>query len=1145
MEFQILGPLEVRDNGQAVAIGGGKQRALLALLLLRPNEVVSNDTLIDELWHGEPPDTARKALQVHVSNLRKALGDDRIVTQAPGYRLRLEPGELDLERFETLRGEGGAEGLRRALALWRGAPLADFAYEPFAQAERARLEELRLTTIEQRIEADLRLGRHADLVSELEGLVGAEPLRERPRAQLMLALYRCGRQADALETYQAARRVLVDQLGIEPGRTLQELEREILRQEPALDWIAPKEAVSPPEAGAAAPRAAGMFVGRERELVRGRGALDQALAGRGRLVLISGEPGIGKSRFAEELTGPAAALGAAVLIGRCWEAGGAPPYWPWTQALRTYVRRCDPKVLQAQLGSGAADVANVVPDIRTVLTDVREPGPSESEGARFRLFESVAGFLERASREQPLVLCLDDLHAADAPSLLLLQFLAPELERTRMLIVGAYRDLDPTISDQLASTLAEVSRLDSTERIALGGLSEAEVLRVVELSAGIHPPESLGVRLHADTEGNPLFVGELVRLFGAEGRLEDPGTRIAVPDTVREVIDRRLRRLSSECRRVLTLASIVGREFGLVALERVADYTGIDKLLEVLDEAIEARVISEVPGALGRLRFAHALIRDTLYSDLPATQRVRLHRRVAAVLAELYAADLEPHLTELAHHYVAAIPAVDAAVAVDYARRAGDRALSLLAYEEAARLYETALGAGPTDEGARCELLLSLGEAEIRAGNNSAAKTTFLEAADVARTLGLTREFARAAAGYGGRIVWVRAGSDERLVPLLEEALAALGEDDVELRVRLLSRLAGALRDEPSRDRRDALSKEAVALARGVGNPGALAYALDGRVAAILAPDTVSELFALATEQREVAERCGNMELVVGAGSWRVMAQLLVGDVPGAEADLATATRLAEELKQPVHEWRVRCERAMMEIAAGRFTEAEKLSEQALALGEGALHGAAIPMHRLQRYTLAELRGGLEDVEPTIRDLVDEHPARPVFRCTLAYVHARLGRLPDARRAFDELSADAFAVLPFDQEWLVGMSFLAETCSLLGDVERAVELYALLSPYAQLNAVDLAEVFRGSVSRYLGLLAALMQRWDDASSHFVYALELNERMGARPWLALTQYDYGRMLLARGQAGDRERAQELLDTALATYRELGMAVPSSA
>ena len=1140
MEFQILGPLEVRRDGEPIALGGAKQRALLGLLLLHRNEAISSDRLIDALWQGSPPETAGKALQVYVSQLRKALGPSRIVTRPPGYALLLEPGELDLERFEALRSGGDAEGLREALALWHGPPLADLAYAAFAQAEIGRLEELRLTALEQRFEADLALGRHAELVSELEALVASEPLRERLRGQLMLALYRCGRQAEALEAYQAARRVLVDELGIEPGRPLQQLEGAILRQEPSLDWAPPRKSSEPAEQ--ATPRPAGVSIGREPELGECLAALDDALAGRGRLLLLAGEPGIGKSRLAEEVAGRARERGAHVLAGRCWEAGGAPPYWPWTQALE-YVRDCEPRDLRARLGSGAADVAQVVPELRTVLDGVPEPPSSESEVARFRLFEAVAAFLERASQTQPLVISLDDLHAADAPSLLLLQFVAGELQRARILIVGTYRDVDPAVPDQLAATLAEIGRFDSVRRVALGGLSEAEVYRFVELSTGVTPAAGFGAALHSSTEGNPLFVGEVVRLLTAEGRLDDPAPRITVPDSVREVIGRRLRHLSNECRRVLTLASVLGREFGLVALERVADYTGIDRLLEVFDEAVAARVVGEVPGALGRLRFAHSLIRDTLYSELPATHRARLHRRVAEVLEALYAADLEPHLAELAHHYVAAIPAVDPAAAVEYARRAGDRAEAVLAYEEAARLYGTALEAldlaGPSDEATRSELLLSLGEAEARAGNMPAAKKAFLDAAGIARRLSLPRELARAAAGYGGRIVWGRAGDDERLVPLLEEGLAALPEDDVELRARLLARLAGALRDDHSRDRRDRLSREAVELARRTGNPAALAYALDGRAAAIIAPDTVAECLALGSELSEVAERSGDTERVVAGHSWRISSQLQVGDVRGAEVELAAVTRIAGELRQPDRLWEVSSLRAMMALGAGRLAEAQELVLEAFALGEHVHPDGAIPVHRLQRYTLCDFRGGLDEVEPAIRDLVAEYPARLVFRCVLAHLQARLGRLPEAKDALDDLAGDDFSVLPFDQEWLFGMSLLAETASLLGDTDAAAVLHGLLLPWAALNVVDQSEGIRGSVSRYLGLLATTLGRFEEAHSHFEDALAMNERMGARPWLAQTQEGYARMLVARGGPGDGERADELLGEALATYRELGM------
>jgi DNA-binding SARP family transcriptional activator len=323
MEFRILGPLEVAVDGRALDLGGHKQRTLLALLLLQANRVVSSDRLIDALWEEDPPETAPKALQVHVSQLRKLVGRDRLETRAPGYRLRVEPDELDLAHFERLQEEGRLDD---ALALWRGQPLADFAYQRFAEAEIARLEELRLACLEERIERDLAGGRHAELAGELDALVREHPLRERLRGQLMLALYRSGRQAGALDAYQAARAALVDELGIEPGRELRELHQAILEQSAALDLVADVETGPEPDGG--------FLVGREAELDELEAGLGDAFAGRGGLFLLFGEPGIGKSRLAEEVASRARARGAVVVVGRCWEAGGAPAYWPWVQAMR-------------------------------------------------------------------------------------------------------------------------------------------------------------------------------------------------------------------------------------------------------------------------------------------------------------------------------------------------------------------------------------------------------------------------------------------------------------------------------------------------------------------------------------------------------------------------------------------------------------------------------------------------------------------------------------------------------------------------------------------------------------------------------------------------------------------------------------------
>jgi DNA-binding SARP family transcriptional activator len=1140
MDFRLLGPLEVAEHDRSVVLGGVKQRALLAVLLLHANDVVSTEQLVDEVWGESPPATVAKSIQVYVSRLRKQLGEGRLVTRAPGYLLRVDPSELDVACFERLAAEAedaqpkvAGEKLRRALALWRGPPLADLAYEPFARAEIARLEELRAAALEQRIEADLALGRHSQLVGELEGLVREHPLRERLRGQLMLCLYRCGRQAEALESYQAARRVLVEELGIEPGRQLRELHQAILRQDPGLD-LAPV-AASPDEA----PR--GAFVGRVPELAELMAGLDDAFAGRGRLFLVVGEPGIGKSRLAEEVMRHARARGARVLVGRCWEAGGAPAYWPWVQALRAAVRGTDSAALLAHLGAGAAQLAQIVPELRQRFPDLPEPPALESEVARFRLFDATAEFLGNISQAPPTVLVLDDLHAADAPSLLLLRFLARELRSTHILLLAAYRDVDPIPGRPLTETLAEVAREPVTRRVSLGGLSEREVAQYVKLTASQIASTPLVAAVHQETEGNPLFVGEIVRLLAVEGVGSESTAeaRLAIPQSIRDVIARRLTHLSHECNRLLVLAAVIGREFALDALARLAGVSE-DGLLEVLDEAMAARVLADVPGAADRLRFAHVLIRDTLYEGLAAARRARLHRQVVAALEALYGDEPGQHLAELAHHSIASS---DVDKALRYAQRAGDRALALLAYEEAARLYQTALDAldlaDVRDERTRCELLLSAGEAQMRAGNTQAAKRAFLDAAGIGRRLGLPRELARAAAGYAREDMYLRAAGDDRLVPLLEEGLAALADEDVALRVRLLARLAGALRDEPSRDRRDRLSKEAVELARATESPSALAYALDGRVPVIIAPDTVAECLALATELREVAARIGDTLRVAHGHQHECITRVIVGDAGELDASVHAMSRLTDELKQPAHLWEARAGKAVLALAAGRFTEAEELIEQALALGERVKPEMVIPVYRLQRYTLCDFRGGVEELEPAIRELVADWPARPAFRCALAHLHARLGRRSEAQRALDDLTRDDCSALPFDQEWLYGMSLLAETAALLSDTDSAAVLYRLLVPWAAFNAADWPEAIRGSASRYLGILAATRRRWDEAGMHFEDAVAMNARMGARPWLAHTQHDYARMLLARARTHDRESARDLLNQALVTYRELGM------
>jgi class 3 adenylate cyclase/tetratricopeptide (TPR) repeat protein len=889
------------------------------------------------------------------------------------------------------------------------------------------------------------------------------------------------------------------------------------------------------------------FVGRDRELRQLVDVLDTAITGRGRLVLIGGEPGIGKSHLADEVARHARMRRARVLWGRCWEAGGAPAYWPWVQAIRAYMRDTETSALRDEMGKGVSDIAQMLPELRDLFPDVAPPASGDPEGARFRLFDSTASFLRKASNAQPLLLVLDDMHAADTPSLLLLEFIARELGTARVLAVATYRDIEVTPDHPLARTLAELGRQPTTHNVSLGGLTRAEVARLIELTADLEPPDAVVSAVHAETEGNPLFVGEVVRLLASEGRLADPADaeslRFTIPDSVREVIGRRIQHLSSECKRVLTVASVVGREFGLDALEYATEISG-DDLLDILDEAIAARVVSEAPGSRGRLRFSHALIRDALYDELTTPRRIRHHRRVAEALERLHRDEPGPHLAELAHHFFEAAPGGDVGNAIDYARRAAEHALALLAFEEAARLYRMALRAlelrQPVEERSGHDLLVALGEAQARAGESSAAKQAFLEAADIARRVGDAETLARAALGYGGRFVWEASRDDPHLVPLLEAALAALPDADSPLRARLLARLAaGPLRDAVDREPRCALVREAVANARRLNDPATLAYVLDGFVAATWGPDNPEERVAVSTEMIEAAGRAGDKERMLQAHHWRALALLELGDVPAVHAELAAKTRLAEELRQPTQYWYLFSLQATVATFEGRYAEAENLIEQAFKIGHRAQGYIARVCRGVQLWQLRRDQGRLDEVVSEIARLAEDFPSYIVVRCVLAETYAELGREDAARRIVHEVAPNRFTALPVNDEWLFGMALLADAAARVADDEHVRQLYELLTPYAHRNAVSAPDGSLGSVSRNLGVLAARVRNWADAERHFEDALEMNVRMGARPWVAHTQLGYARMVLRRAEAGDRDRAALLLDDAIATYDTLGM------
>ena len=1151
MDVRVFGSLEASVGGRPVPLGAAKPKALFAMLALNAGSVVSVERLIEGLWGEDPPPTARKLVQVYVSRLRHALAvvgfGGAIVTRGRGYELRVDPDAVDAVRFERLVARGSP---REALALWRAPPLDDVADEPFASAEIRRLEELRLTALELAIEADLEAGRHRDVVAELDALVAAEPLRERLHAQRMLALYRCGRQAEALEAYRQARALLVDAIGVEPGPELRRLQDAILVHDPALEVPTPAASAAPSQeprngrahdADSPAP-----LMGRARELNALLSALEQVLAGRGRLFLLAGEPGIGKSRLSDELARHARDRGAEVLVGRCWEAGGAPAYWPWVQALRAHVRNRDPDALRLELGAGAAEVAQMLPELRELFADLPDPPSLSPEAARFRLFERLASFLVRVAGSRPVVLVLDDLHAADEPSLLLLQFVAGELQDAPLLIVGAYRDVEVEAHTPLASVVAELRRERVTHEIALAGLSEAEVGQMIASSAGVQAPQSSVAAIHHRTEGNPLFVGEVVRLLSSEGRLtqvtEAGAETLPIPPGVREVIGRRLRLLSEDSRRILALAAVLGHEFEFGALAHLSGLSE-EQLLDVLEEAIRVHVLAETPAGPDRLRFAHALIRDSLYGELGALRRPRLHRQVGETLEVFYGEDRDPHLAELAHHFLAAGAAGDAGKAIDYARAAGDRAVRLFAFEEAVRLYGLALDAlerdGAATDRLRCELLVALAEAQSRAGDDRDAKTTYLRAAELARAAGLPKLLARAAAGYGGRFVWVRGATDAQLVPLLEDALAAIGDADSVLRVQLLSRLASALCDDPSRERRERIWQHAVQAARRLGDPATLAYALDAGIAATEGPHRVAESLAQASEVVSLATRIGDRERAFAGHEHAFWCAWQLGDNARRAAALAALARIAQELQQPAQLWLAAATQAALALSEGRLDEAEDMSKHARDLGERAQSWNATATRKLQLFVARRERGQLEGFEQEVRDFSHEFPSPLVHRCVLAYTCARLDATAEASAIVEDLVRRDLARWHVDSEWLFSITLLAEAAALLKDDAHAASLYGLLLPYGSLNAVAPIEAALGSASRALGMLAGALGRFADATRHYDDALCMNTRMAARPWIAHTEGDYARMLLVRDEPGDRKRALVLIRSSLDSYRELGM------
>lgn len=881
------------------------------------------------------------------------------------------------------------------------------------------------------------------------------------------------------------------------------------------------------------------FVGRQRELGELSGALAGAQRGEGRIVLLAGEPGIGKTRLAEELARVAQVQAIQTLWGRCYEGEGAPAFWPWVQILRSYLSDQPLDVLRAELEASAAEIAQLVPELQVRLPDLPAPAPLPPEQARFRLYESITSFLRRAAQRQPLVLVLDDLHWADTSSLLLLRFLGRELRQMPVVAVGAYRNTDVAPGHPLAPVLADLAREPLTLRLQLTGLPEADLASLLEQLAGRPLPPALAATLSAQAEGNPFFLAEIVRLLLTEGGFDHAAASIAshptVPPKVRDVIWQRVERLAPESRQTLTIAAVIGREFGTGALERSASLDR-EQLLDALDEAENVALIAPLGSGSERYRFAHALIRETLYDSLPAARRARLHRQVGEALEALWGAYRGPRIAELAYHFCQAAPAGASEQAIRYALQAAARARRLLAYDEAVEFLRTArrLSAEYEPE-LRSDILCRLALVEAEALLLESAQATATEAIEALEESAasaeqiaafLTESVRALKEGGAGRPAWE---------PLVRHGLSRLGDRRGLVWARLMLLLDpleplmhGALRIY----RWLGYEPEAVEIARAEGDERDYAATLelfDWRTRA-----ETEAILVLARTWREPAAvlrglRIGAYDLLMRHGTYREAAERF-------EELLSTAARfgsIPEQVFALIHLVVVRG--ALGELELARQAEV-RMTVLLTRLGpDHSLHAVA----SLVRLTAVFWSGGdwlriAEEILERMRTAASVL-SEQTFAALAALAYANAGKIEAANRMLDDLTPLLEQMQP---------SAWCQSCvvALAGSVVVLLGRRDLASRYRRLAldliAAGIADFPLYSNDATVANMAMLLGDRAEAQHFYDRARCTLEVSGQRLMRGLVD-EYEALALLRSDPDDRTRAMALLDAALAQFQSLGM------
>jgi len=1169
VEFGFLGPMKLTVRGVVVAPGNAKQRAVLAMLLLDLNRVVTTDSLIDRLWGERPPATAANVLQTYVSRLRRLIdaadadeGGPRIAGRTGGYVLQGEAEMLDATRFEALvrdsrdrRREGdlvgGLDALHRGLALWRGPALADVADWAFARAAARRLEDLRVQAAEEAVEAEMALGRHEEAIPSLEALIAAHPLREGPWGLLMVALDRAGRQSDALGTYRRLRGSLAEELGVEPSPPLRRLEQAILRHDASLDAVdATPAAQLHTGAGGRTP-----FVGRRTELAELRRGLARAVAGTGGLVLIGGEPGVGKSRLCEELAADAEFRGRfRVLVGHCFDSGRDVPYGPWVEVIESATRHVPPEELRRALGDDAAEFARLVPELHRMLPDVPPPVEVAAEQQRRFTFNSIRDYLSRVSRGRPRLIVVEDLHWADEPTLLLLEHLAERLASIPCLVVATYRDPPIDVSPQLATTLARLagSRRRAT-LLTLSRHSAGEVEALLGALGGQAPPPALCAAVQGQTEGNVFFVEELFRHLAESGLLFDDAGRYRadvspetadVPTTVALVTGQRLQRLSPAARHVLSIAAVAGRQVGFDVLEAACGMDG-DDLTDALAEAERARVLVTRPAA-GReeeYRFTHELTRQALMAGLPTAQRRRHHLRVADAIEQVHAGDLAARAGTIAQHLHEAGSAAEPGRLFGHLLVAGKRALEAAAFEDALRHLRRAEPlAGHGDPGGRAELYLDLGRAERGVGRWEEAVVPWRQAIEILQGLGRAESVGRVCAEAAYSLLW--AGRFSEAHDLARHGLAALGERETADRARLQGMHGMIVAFTLDYHAGLADIDRAVTLAERLPDPAALGEVLLWKTMAHLVFMEMSAAAIAGQRAAGILRQAGQLWQLASTIGFVHECLVNLGRPAEARALNQELAPLAERLGNTGGLWHhlmvdgslafcAAGDPGILEAAGRR--EIELCSQAGLGWASWGLSWLAIA---------AFLRGDWDEAVDRAQQAQAAAPPTPMWGLEWA-THFEC-------RAYAGQRAAAIALLEAERHrlprpgqpagwgpWLMLLS-VVEGLLALGERKAAAGWYPAVRYCIERTGVVTAYPNDCRlVQRVAGMAAAAGRDWAAAEAHFAAALAQAEELPHRPEQAHVRRFLAAMLLERNQRGDRSRATRLSIEAETLYTAMGM------